>query len=84
LIVLRVVLRVGRRGVLVIPKALRERVGIEEGGLVEAEVVGDSIVLRPLKPLAVDIDPNAASHLIAEEKRRWEDRLKRVTGETST
>jgi len=84
LIVLRVVLRVGRRGVVVIPKALRERVGIEEGGLIEAEVVGDSIVLRPLKPLTVDIDPNAASSIIAEERRRWEGRLKRVAGETST
>jgi len=81
---LKVVLRVGRRGVIVLPKAFRERVGIEEGGLVEVEVVGDSIVLRPLKPLTVDIDPSVASSLIAKERRRWEGRLKRVAGETSS
>jgi len=84
LVVLRVVLRVGRRGGLVIPKAFRERVGITEGDLVEVEVVGDSIVLKPLKPLTVDIDPSVASSVIAEERRRWEGRLKWVAGETSS
>jgi len=73
---LKVVLRVGRRDVIVLPKAFREMVGITEGDLIEVEVVGDSIVLRPLKPLTVDIDPNAASSVIAEERRRWEGRLK--------
>jgi len=77
-------LRVGRKGVIVIPKAFRERIGIEEGELIEVEVVGDSIVLRPLKPLTVDIDPNVASYLIAEERRRWEGRLKEVAGEASS
>ena len=81
---MRAVLRVGKKGVIVLPKAFREIVGITEGDLIEVEVVGDSIVLRPLKPLTVDIDPNVASYLIAEERRRWEDRLKEVAGETSS
>jgi len=41
---MRTVLKVGRKGVIVLPKAFRERVGIEEGVEVLAEVVGDAIV----------------------------------------
>lgn len=80
---LKATVRVGRRGVVVIPKALREKVGIEEGGEVVVEVVGDSIVLRPLKPKVVDIDPEDLHRIIAEEKRKWEKRLDRIAREAA-
>ena len=39
--------RVGKRGTVVIPAALRRRFGIEEGSLVIAEDGGEGILIRP-------------------------------------
>jgi AbrB family looped-hinge helix DNA binding protein len=41
-------LKVGRKGYVILPKAIREAVGIEEGDEVLVEV-GDGIILRPMK-----------------------------------
>ncbi len=72
---MRVVLRVRRKGVIILPKRLREAVGIDEGGEVVAEVVGDKLVLRALKPRVVDVDPELIEGLLREEynleKRRY-------------
>jgi len=38
--------RVGKRGVVVIPKSVRERLGIREGMILELEVAGEALVLR--------------------------------------
>jgi AbrB family looped-hinge helix DNA binding protein len=39
-------MRVGRRGAIVIPKRIRERLGIEEGTVLELEVVEGALMLR--------------------------------------
>ena len=39
--------RVGKRGTIVIPAALRRRFGIEEGSLVIAEDIEEGILIRP-------------------------------------
>ncbi|MGB9830953.1 MAG: AbrB/MazE/SpoVT family DNA-binding domain-containing protein, partial [Fervidicoccus fontis] len=39
-----------KKGVLILPKVLRESVGVEEGDVLVAEVKDGAIVLRPLKP----------------------------------
>jgi len=80
----RTVLKVGKKGVIVLPKAFRERMGIEEGDKVLVEVVGDTIVLKPLKPRIVDVDPNMISSILAEERSEWEERLNRIVKEIST
>ena len=36
----------GKRGVIVVPKAVRERLGLKEGMVLELEVKGDELVLR--------------------------------------
>ncbi len=41
-------IRVGRKGTIVLPKSVRESLGIAEGTLLELEVRGREIVLRPL------------------------------------
>lgn len=38
--------RVGKRGVIVIPKPIREKLGIREGSVLEIEVVDDKIILK--------------------------------------
>ena len=47
--------RMGKRGVLVIPAALRRRFGLEEGSLVIAEDRGEGILIRPARAVPVEI-----------------------------
>jgi len=47
-------LRVGRKGYIILPKAVREAVGIDEGDEVIVEI-GDGIVLKPVKK-RVDVE----------------------------
>ncbi len=46
--------RVGKRGTVVIPAALRRRFGIEEGTLVIAEETVDGILIRPAVALPLE------------------------------
>lgn len=64
---MRVVLRVGRKGVLILPKRVREALGVGEGDEVLVEVVGDRLVLRALRPRVVDVDPGVVEELLREE-----------------
>ena len=47
-------IRVGRRRTIVIPKYVAEKLGIDEGSILEMEVSGDSITLKPILS-AVDL-----------------------------
>jgi AbrB family looped-hinge helix DNA binding protein len=38
--------RMGKRGVIVVPKIVRERLGLKEGMVLDLEVKGDELVLR--------------------------------------
>lgn len=43
-----VVVKVHRKGIIVLPKSIREEAGIEEGMLLEVSVEGNRIVFKPL------------------------------------
>ena len=47
--------RVGKRGTIVVPAALRRQYGLEEGALVIAEEREDGILLRPAVAFPVEI-----------------------------
>ncbi len=81
---MRRVLKVRRKGLIILPKSLREKAGIREGEEVLAEVVDDTIVLRSLKPRVVNIDPSVVEKIIMEERREWEDRIDRITREAGS
>ena len=71
--------RVGRRGVIVIPKEVREKLGIEEGMVLELSVEEGKIVLRTRdlwselrergRKLKVDVDE--AERGLAEDEESW-------------
>jgi antitoxin MazE len=75
---MRVVLKVHRKGIIVLPKRLREALGINEGDEVIAEVVGDKLVLRALKPKVVDIDPRIVEEILQEEYSLERNRYARM------
>jgi AbrB family looped-hinge helix DNA binding protein len=75
---MRVVLKIRKKGILILPKRLREAVSLEEGDDVVVEVVGDGLVLRALKPKVVDVDPKFVEELLREEDRFEEQRLRRM------
>ena len=75
-----VIVRVDRKGRLVIPKKLREKLGIAEGGYVELSAEKDKIVIKPTKSIAdkcfglfkVETWPEDLDEFLAEEvTKRW-------------
>ena len=79
-----VVLKVRKKGILILPKAIRLRAGIEENSEVLVEVKGDMITLRPLKPRVVNVNADMVKRIIEEEKREWEERLNGLAAQAST
>ncbi len=65
-------LRVGRKGYIILPKAIREAVGIDEGDEVIVEIK-DGIVLKPIKK-KVDVDK------LRESLRGHAEVLKKIKG----
>ncbi|MEE8586619.1 MAG: AbrB/MazE/SpoVT family DNA-binding domain-containing protein [Acidobacteriota bacterium] len=47
--------KVGKRGTVVVPAALRKRFGLEEGSLIIAEECSDGILLRPAALIPLEI-----------------------------
>ena len=78
---MRSVLRVRKKGVIILPKRLREMAGIREGDEVIAEVGEGLIVLRPLKPKVVDVDPEIIEELLREEHALEGGRRGDISGE---
>ena len=71
-------MKIRRKGALILLEKLREAVGFEEGDEVIAEVVGDSLVLRVLKPKVVNVDPKFVEKLLREEDKFEEQRFRRM------
>ncbi|MFZ8823905.1 MAG: AbrB/MazE/SpoVT family DNA-binding domain-containing protein [Desulfurococcales archaeon] len=71
----RFVLKVGKKGVVILPKRLRAEAGIEEESLILAEVRDNNIILRPLKPVTVSIDWAVVEKLLAEEREDEEEKV---------
>jgi AbrB family looped-hinge helix DNA binding protein len=81
--------KVGPKGQVVLPKAIRERLGIEPGDEVEVEEAGDHIEIRPvgepveLLGLLADIPGGGTDALLAarREDRELEDaKIERLRG----
>ncbi len=71
--------KVDRKGRIVIPKALREKVGVKKGGYVRIKINGKSIIIEALEPIAdkyfgafkVAKWPEDIDEFIVEVMRRW-------------
>ena len=81
---LRARVRVGKRGVIVIPKDIRERLGISEGMVLEMKVEGNKIIIN-IKDLwgelrergkRIKVDVDEAERELDEDEDLWMERLK--------
>ncbi len=73
-------LRVGRKGYIILPKAIREAVGIDEGDEVIVEI-GDGIILRPAKRRVNEEEIRRALRAHLERLRGIQDRREPKPGE---
>ncbi len=72
-------LKVRKKGIIILPKDLREKVGIKEGDEVIVEVDDGKLIMRVLRPKVVDVDPNLITKFLEEEyeleKRKYKELL---------
>jgi bifunctional DNA-binding transcriptional regulator/antitoxin component of YhaV-PrlF toxin-antitoxin module len=74
----RFILKVRRKGVVILPKELRLRAGIEENSVVLAEITERGVLLRALKPVTVRVDPALIERILSEEGRLEEEKLREI------
>ena len=66
--------KVGKRGTVVIPAALRRRFGIEEGSLVVAEATDEGILIRPAVVVPLEVyTPERKARCLLENATDAED-----------
>ncbi|MCD6324081.1 MAG: AbrB/MazE/SpoVT family DNA-binding domain-containing protein [Desulfurococcales archaeon] len=81
---MRSVLKLRRKGVLILPKAIREAAGLREGSDLLVEVKDGALVLRPLEPAVVDVDPKFVEEVLREERGEWGRKLERTIKESGS
>jgi len=75
-------LKVRRKGVIILPKELRLRAGIEENSIVLAEITEKGVLLRALKPITVRVDPAVIERILSKEGRLEEEKLRKIIDNT--
>jgi len=75
---MKAVLKVRKKGVIILPKKLREQLHLEEGSQLIAEAVEGKIILRPLKPVIVDVDPDLVNEILTRERGKEEKRYMKM------
>jgi AbrB family looped-hinge helix DNA binding protein len=69
---------VRKKGVIILPKELRIRAGIEENSEVIAEIVDNGVLLRPLKLVTVRFDEKVIDEMLSLEKEVEERKLRGI------
>jgi len=69
------VIKVRKKGVIIIPKDLREAANIEEEGSVIAEIRDGELVLKPYKPKVVRLKPETIDKILREYRLSEEKRI---------
>ena len=82
---MRMVLRVRKKGVLILPKKLREASGISEDSEVIVEARENTLIIKPLKPpTIVGVDPELVEKLLSEEHVVEKRKYNEILGGNST
>ena len=71
-------LKLRKKGIIIIPKEIREKLGISENDILIADIKDGELILRPLKPKIVRVDPKLVEEILEEEgvaERRKEEEI---------
>ena len=71
-------MKIRKKGVVILPKELKTKAGIEEDSEVIAEIKGSEVLSRPLKPVIVRVDWAIAEKILHEEDKVEEERLREI------
>ena len=61
-------LKLRKKGIVILPKDVRVKLGIEENDILIAKVENGELILRPLKPKIVRVDPKIVEKILSEER----------------
>ena len=78
----RAILKIRKKGVLILPKKLRESLNVGEGDELLAEVSEGVLILKPFKPKIVNVDPSLVEKILSEEDELERRRIRRIAEET--
>ena len=73
-----VVLKLRRKGVLILPKEIRTALGVEEGDSLIAELEGNSLILKPFKIKRVRVKRELVEKLLREELELEERKYEQI------
>ena len=71
-------IKLRKKGVVILPKDVREKLDIKENDMLLGEIKGRELILRPLKPKIVRVDPKVVEQALEEEEeaeRRKEEEI---------
>jgi AbrB family looped-hinge helix DNA binding protein len=74
------ILNVKKKGIIILPKELRAAVSLEEGSRVSVEVKDGGLLLKPLRPLVVRLEPGILEKVLSEEGLLEEEKLREILG----
>lgn len=72
------IVKLRRKGIIILPKSIREKAGVKEGDELLVTLEGDRIILRKFKPLKVRIDPEKVDEILREELLLEDEKLERI------
>ncbi|MEM0374216.1 MAG: AbrB/MazE/SpoVT family DNA-binding domain-containing protein [Sulfolobaceae archaeon] len=61
-------IKLRKKGVIILPKDVREKLDIKENDILLGEIEGGKLVLRPLKPKIVRVNPKVVEEALKEEE----------------
>ena len=73
-------LRLRKKGIIILPKEVRQKLNVKENDVFVAEVKDNELVLRPLKPEIVRVDPGLVDEILREEKDAEERKEREILG----
>ncbi|MGQ4892114.1 MAG: AbrB/MazE/SpoVT family DNA-binding domain-containing protein [Candidatus Njordarchaeia archaeon] len=78
---MKAVVKVRKKGIIILPKRIREQANLSEGDDLLAIVEEGKIILEKLEPLKVKVDPKEIEKILREELVLEDKKIEEILGE---